>query len=219
MEHATPEVFPCFKCGACCLDITEVPEISSWATKEGTCRYFDAGKCECQIYDRRPTACNVWKAYRRSYEDEGISWDDFVYTNMLNCVLLRYLNGIDEPEGSPFEGMQEDIASTLLHDLKNPRMERPSVPYETDENDGVGTDAQIYAADATAENAQDEDDKYPQKTSGSKREKLVRASEPAPIEEPLENQSIDLDVPDLGIAATKSPSVRPANKHRGELLR
>lgn len=140
MEHAIPEVFPCFRCGACCLNISSAPEISSWATKDGSCRYYDANKHECTIYDRRPTICNVWKTYKQSYEEKDTSWDDFVYTNMLNCCLLRYLNGIPESEGSPFEGMQEDVASALLHDLKEPRLESPLVYNDSEEDDDFRRD-------------------------------------------------------------------------------
>lgn len=231
MEHAIPEKFPCFRCGACCLDVSGVEEISSWATRDGACRYYDAEKHECTIYDRRPTVCNVWKTYRQSYEKQNVSWDDFVYTNMLNCCLLRYLHGVEEPEGSPFEGIQEDIASALLHDMKSPRMDVPLLSREDEPADDAASLSSMYALSGRDDDVED------QKSSPSKpvpelaktennvpspvpaispsgREKISR---PAP-EIPLEEQSIDLDVPDVGLLPVKNQVPKSTNRHRGELL-
>lgn len=120
MNHAVPEQFLCFKCGACCLDITGVPKLEKWAVSSGACRYYDHDTRLCQIYQNRPEVCNVWKTYLKQYSDESVSWDDFVYTNMLNCCLLRYLNGIPEPDGSPFADNQEDTAAAVLANLVDP---------------------------------------------------------------------------------------------------
>lgn len=231
MEHAIPEKFPCFRCGACCLDVSGVEEISSWATRDGACRYYDAEKRECTIYDRRPTVCDVWKTYRQSYEKQDVSWDDFVYTNMLNCCLLRYLHGIEEPEGSPFEGIQQDVASVLLHDMKNPRMDVPLLSREDEPADDTASPASVPASagldgrdegrglssnELTPEHTETGKD-VPSLTaavSQSGREKISRL---AP-EVPLEEQSIDLDVPDIGLSPAKSRVPKNTNRHRGELL-
>lgn len=119
MSHAIPGKFPCFKCGCCCRNVSQDPQLSAWATADGACRYFDLDTNECVIYDARPDVCNVWKCYRADYESVGATWDDFVFTNMLNCAALRYAYGVPEPAESPFEGAQEEIAKEVLYDLQH----------------------------------------------------------------------------------------------------
>lgn len=248
MEHAIPEVFPCFRCGACCLNISSDLEISSWATKDGSCRYYDANKHECTIYDRRPTICNVWKTYKQSYEGKDVSWDDFVYTNMLNCCLLRYLNGIPEPEGSPFEGVQEDVASALLHDLKEPRLASPLVHNNFEKDDdsrkddiaslnsqkkvpakslrispdivhSVGSDASSSAVSSAPSSSNSAEKKeHSSENVLASKREKLIRPDSADDAEPLDSAPIDLDIPDLGFSSKKAHIPKNNNKHRGELL-
>lgn len=266
MNHATPERFPCYQCGACCMNISDAPEIGEWATATGACRYYDPDKCQCQIYDRRPTVCNVWKTYRQQYENRDVSWDDFVYTNMLNCCLLRYLNEIPEPEESPFYGMQEEIAAQVLYDLEHPaeaikrKHERDELDEDMDEQEGafnadaseespsdstlVPTPASTAVATTTPKSKKHSNSNNNNRNgNGNKtREKLDRAAyEKAKLEEkiaasrkpekpampdvPLEDQTIDLGVPDIGNLNAKgkkapksSSAAAKKSRHRGELL-
>lgn len=204
--HAVPERFPCFRCGACCLDVTNIPDISEWADSNGTCRYYSSDGCTCQIYDSRPAVCDVWRTYRNHYEKEGVSWDDFVYTNMLNCCLLRYLNDIPEPEESPFYGKQEDIAAALLQDMESPRL---AVPDSYENEPRIGKFAQLGDAQRR---------KTPRKVSEPVKKEASKT--PKTLVSLDLNGPIDLDVPDVGQLDSQKAGIpsRKPNKHRGELL-
>ena len=118
--HASMGYFPCFKCGCCCRHVGQVKELKQFADRTGTCRYLDPETNECQIYDTdiRPIVCSVWDYYQRHFSKE-VTWDDYVFTNMLNCVLVRYLDGVEEPNNSPFKGQEEAIARKLIQDRKD----------------------------------------------------------------------------------------------------
>lgn len=113
-DNSRKTKFKCFKCGCCCASIEGVDELAGFSDRHGHCRYFDADTRLCQIYDQRPKICNIAEYYE-DLADE-VSWDDYVFTNMLNCVLLRWSQGVEEPEDSPFAGMQEQIARKVAQD-------------------------------------------------------------------------------------------------------
>ena len=71
----------------------------------------------CDIYNDRPEICNIYRMYNKHFSDE-FSWDEFAVLNMLDCVVLRYQYGIDEPSESPFEYRQQEIAEKLKHGKK-----------------------------------------------------------------------------------------------------
>lgn len=105
--------FQCFKCGCCCTgDQSEFEELEPLTDRKGRCRYFDSDTRLCQIYDNRPSVCDMEQVFA-SYAGT-LTWDDFVFTNMLNCVMLRYLQDYPEPEESPFYGRQEEIAQKVM---------------------------------------------------------------------------------------------------------
>lgn len=110
-----PRGFKCFKCGCCCdTDVRDIPALRSFADRKGHCRYFDPETRLCQIFDQRPAVCNVKEFH--DLEFPNVDWDDFRFTNMLNCVALRYMAGVPEPDDSPFKGRQEEIALRVMGD-------------------------------------------------------------------------------------------------------
>lgn len=111
----TPDTlpFPCYACGACCKNVSliEVLATHGYADEESSCKYLENDNV-CTIYENRPLICSVRGVYDRYYSDSP--WVDYVVMNMVNCVALRYANGIKEPEGSPFVGYEEEIALDIL---------------------------------------------------------------------------------------------------------
>lgn len=107
--------FKCFQCGCCCKAARFSSELADYIGRDGQCRYFSPSDNTCQIYTDRPAACSIEKSWEAV--SDKVSWDDFAYTAMLQCVYLRYVNGIPEPEGSPFAGKQEQIAEKIEADL------------------------------------------------------------------------------------------------------
>ncbi len=51
--------FPCTRCGACCMDISMVPEMEEFALPSGRCRYLGNDNRTCSIYHVRPVLCRV----------------------------------------------------------------------------------------------------------------------------------------------------------------
>ena len=51
--------FPCTRCGACCLDLSMVPEMQDFMLPSGKCSKLGADNKTCTIYAERPLLCQV----------------------------------------------------------------------------------------------------------------------------------------------------------------
>ncbi len=51
--------FQCTNCGACCLNISMVPEMQDFVLPSGRCKNLDKDNKTCMIYDNRPILCRV----------------------------------------------------------------------------------------------------------------------------------------------------------------
>lgn len=141
--------FKCYKCGCCCAsDLSKIPELRGIADRRGRCRYFDTETRLCQIYENRPEMCDVERSYESGYSE--VPWRDYCFTQMLNCVALRYAQGVEEPEGSPFAGMQEAIALQVMEDHRLFDEGKLEIPVEEEANGLVCTsDEDSDSADKT----------------------------------------------------------------------
>lgn len=131
--------FVCFKCGCCCTSSSDVPQLRGLLDRTGNCRYFDPETRECQIYDDRPDACRLDAVFKTL--PKGVSWEDFVYTSMLDCVYLRWSQGVPEPDDSPFRGRQEQVARAVeraLESMLSPSTIQDNIPSDTPLRGGGG---------------------------------------------------------------------------------
>lgn len=57
----TSTKFPCTKCGECCRNIANVPELEEYDLGNGVCKFLVGNICS--IYNSRPDICRVDKMY------------------------------------------------------------------------------------------------------------------------------------------------------------
>lgn len=83
-------MFTCTKCGFCCRNIGEIPELAEFHTGDGICIHLSDENL-CNIYANRPDICNVEKMYELTYK-AIMSKSEYERRNMEGCKLLRSKN-------------------------------------------------------------------------------------------------------------------------------
>ena len=75
--------FPCKRCGLCCRNIGDVPQLADFDDGTGVCIHLTKDSL-CDIYAERPVWCNVEKLYELSYK-HLISEKDWIEANSRVC--------------------------------------------------------------------------------------------------------------------------------------
>lgn len=82
------KVFPCFKCGKCCMNLHLANETAFLDRGDGICLYFNIETKLCSVYAIRPLICRVDFQYEQNYRNK-YTWDEFVQLNLEICHLLN----------------------------------------------------------------------------------------------------------------------------------
>ena len=80
-------MFKCTKCGICCRNIGEIPELAEYHKGDGVCIYLSEDNL-CMIYQTRPDICNVEKMYTLRYKDI-MTKEVYDKVNMEGCLLIQ----------------------------------------------------------------------------------------------------------------------------------
>ena len=80
-------MFLCTKCGLCCRNIGEIPELREYDTGNGTCIHLTE-ECLCDIYTDRPDICNVEKMFDQKYK-YLMTRDEYDYFNSAGCKKMQ----------------------------------------------------------------------------------------------------------------------------------
>lgn len=96
-------------CGECCRHIDRVPMLNNFHNGTGVCKYLDRYTNLCCIYDRRPTICNISKAYDMYFSYEYTE-REFLQLNYDACRELQkervrgsmYLSTLSEEQKNLF---------------------------------------------------------------------------------------------------------------------
>lgn len=80
-------MFVCTKCGLCCRNIDEIPELVDFHTGDGVCIHLSEDNL-CDIYLTRPDICNVEKMFELHY-NEVMSKVDYEKLNLEGCKALQ----------------------------------------------------------------------------------------------------------------------------------
>ena len=80
-------MFVCIKCGLCCRNIGEIPELADFHTGDGVCIHLSEDNL-CDIYSTRPDICNVEKMFELQY-NEVMSKVDYEKLNLEGCKALQ----------------------------------------------------------------------------------------------------------------------------------
>lgn len=80
-------MFQCTKCGICCKNIDKIPELEEFHTGNGICIHLTSNN-GCDIYQNRPTICNVEKMYELKYR-RFMSKEEYERLNMEGCRMLQ----------------------------------------------------------------------------------------------------------------------------------
>ena len=80
-------MFVCTKCGLCCRNIGEIPELVDFHAGDGICIHLSEDNL-CDIYSTRPDICNVEKMFKLHY-NEVMSRADYEKMNLEGCKALQ----------------------------------------------------------------------------------------------------------------------------------
>lgn len=80
-------IFPCNKCGLCCLHIDLIPQLKKYDLGNGRCINLTDDNL-CAIYDKRPEICNVNKMYESMYSKQ-MSEEEFLRLNVEVCKEIK----------------------------------------------------------------------------------------------------------------------------------
>lgn len=80
-------MFVCTKCGLCCRNIGEIPELADFHTGDGVCIHLSDDNL-CDIYSTRPDICNVDKMYELYY-NKIMSKAEYEKINLDGCKALQ----------------------------------------------------------------------------------------------------------------------------------
>lgn len=83
-------MFFCDKCGLCCRNIAQVPQLKEFDNGQGVCRYLLANNL-CAIYENRPEICRVDVMYERYYKSK-MTKTEFYKINTEVCDWLKNTN-------------------------------------------------------------------------------------------------------------------------------
>lgn len=85
--------FQCVQCGCCCRAVTLHPDLAHLAKPDGSCVYLMADM-RCGIYEVRPDACQIDKAFERT--NGAISREQYDAVTALACLHLMKEYGAPE---------------------------------------------------------------------------------------------------------------------------
>ena len=77
--------FPCVQCGICCHEAGKIPALAKFDRGDGVCCHLKDKRCD--IYQHRPTICNVelmYDLFFRTIMDEKT----FIQENLIACMKL-----------------------------------------------------------------------------------------------------------------------------------
>ena len=80
-------MFLCTRCGLCCKNIHEIPELADFHTGDGICIHLSDDNL-CKIYSTRPDICNVEKMYELYYVNI-MSKAEYERKNLEGCKALQ----------------------------------------------------------------------------------------------------------------------------------
>lgn len=80
-------MFVCVKCGLCCRNIGDIPELADFHTGDGVCIHL-SGDNLCDIYPNRPDICNVEKMFELYYKKK-MSKLEYEKMNTEGCNALQ----------------------------------------------------------------------------------------------------------------------------------
>ena len=81
-------MFPCDKCGLCCMRVSRSSLYADLDRGDGVCRYFNDVNHLCTIYPVRPLRCNVDASYEVFYQDQ-MTREEFYRLNLKACNQLK----------------------------------------------------------------------------------------------------------------------------------
>ena len=87
-------MFPCTKCGQCCLNIKGIPELDNYHNGNGICIQYDSN-IGCTIYHDRPLHCRIDDGFKLLFSSK-FSKKEFNRMNAKVCNQLQEKAGIDE---------------------------------------------------------------------------------------------------------------------------
>jgi Fe-S-cluster containining protein len=76
--------FPCKSCGECCRHVRGAPGLDRG---DGICVHFDEATRLCQVYEARPMACSVDRAFSNLFQDR-ISANVYYMVQARACATL-----------------------------------------------------------------------------------------------------------------------------------
>lgn len=88
-------IFPCNKCGICCMNVDKAGETRHLDRGDGTCVHF-SGSEGCAIYETRPDICRVDRQYELRFS-AMYTWEEFVTVNAGVCVELQRRSSSEPP--------------------------------------------------------------------------------------------------------------------------
>ncbi len=92
--RASLKPFPCTRCGLCCQHIDSITELAEYDIGNGCCRYY-SNAYGCQIYESRPTVCQIDKGYELFFA--GIlSHEEYYQHNAKVCNQLQLFHDVSE---------------------------------------------------------------------------------------------------------------------------
>lgn len=81
-------MFICDCCGICCMRVSSSPIYSDLDRGDGICRYFNSKTKLCNIYENRPSKCNVDKIYEVYFKNK-MSKEEYYKLNYSACEKLK----------------------------------------------------------------------------------------------------------------------------------
>lgn len=78
--------FKCTKCGLCCRNIHNIPQLAAFDLGNGVCKYLKNNLCS--IYEERPEICRVDYMYELYFKDK-MSLEEYYRYNHLGCMKLQ----------------------------------------------------------------------------------------------------------------------------------
>lgn len=80
--------FFCDSCGLCCMNLNQSEMYKDLDRGDGICQFLNLENNKCEIYDSRPTKCNIKKMFETQYSNY-YSYDEFYNLNYNACQILK----------------------------------------------------------------------------------------------------------------------------------
>ena len=86
-EFGISEMFECKRCGLCCKNIKNIPELKDYHNGDGVCVHLTHDNL-CEIYNNRPDICDVNKMFEIKYHNI-MTRDEYDRLNGYGCKVLK----------------------------------------------------------------------------------------------------------------------------------